>query len=66
MKHDPIVHEIRTARERHAASFHYDLKAIFADFKRTERARGKEPLPPPQRGPVTADPSLQMTRFARR
>ena len=40
MTRDPVVREVRDARERHAARFRHDLKAIFADLKRTERSRG--------------------------
>jgi len=37
MKKDPIVEEIRKTREKHAARFNYDLKAICADFKEKEK-----------------------------
>ena len=54
--HDEIVNEIRANRDRHAAQFNYDLKAIFEDFKKSERghrdrlaklkpARRKMPVP---------------------
>jgi hypothetical protein len=33
---DPIVEEVRRIREHHAAEFHYDIDAIFADYKRLE------------------------------
>jgi hypothetical protein len=34
---DPIVEEVRNAREEHAARFNYDLKAIFKDIQAEER-----------------------------
>ena len=39
---DPIVEEVRKARDEHAAQFNYDLDAIYADMKRIER-ESKEP-----------------------
>lgn len=37
MKNDPIVEEIHKIREAYAATFNFDLKAIFADLKAKER-----------------------------
>lgn len=37
---DPIVDEVRRARDAHAARFGYDLDAIFRDIKEQERASG--------------------------
>jgi hypothetical protein len=34
---DPIVEEIRGAREEHAARFGYDLRAIYDDLKESEK-----------------------------
>ncbi len=50
---DPIVQEVRRAREAYAARFNYDLAAMVADLqRRTEDARraGREvaSLPPRQ------------------
>jgi hypothetical protein len=39
---DPIVDEVRRIREEHAASFNYDIDAIYADLKRQE-AESKSP-----------------------
>lgn len=37
---DPIVEEVRQAREAYAARFNYNLAAMFADLqRRTEEAR---------------------------
>ncbi len=33
---DPIVEEVRRIREEHAASFDYDIDAIYAELKRVE------------------------------
>jgi hypothetical protein len=40
MKVDPIVEEVRKAREAHAAQFNYDLSAICADLKQKEKSAG--------------------------
>jgi len=37
MRNDPIVEEVRHARDRHAARFNYDLKAIAADLRKQEK-----------------------------
>ena len=41
MRDDPIVAEVRKAREEYAARFNYDLDAIYRDLKRRERASGR-------------------------
>jgi hypothetical protein len=45
---DPIVEEVRKARQNHAAQFGYDLRAIFNDLKATEKLEGRKvvSLPP--------------------
>ncbi len=37
---DPIVEEVRHAREKHAAKFKFDLKAIVEDAKRRQWKSG--------------------------
>ena len=37
---DPIVDEVRRVRDAHAASFNYDLHAIFLDIKKREKEHG--------------------------
>lgn len=37
---DPIVSEVRQAREKLAALFGYDVKAIFADLRRRQAELG--------------------------
>jgi hypothetical protein len=52
---DPIVAEVRAAREAYAARFGFDLRAIFADLqRRTEEARraGRQVVSPPPRRPA--------------
>jgi hypothetical protein len=39
---DPIVDEVRRVRDAHAASFNYDLDAIFRDIKAQEKASSRE------------------------
>jgi len=39
---DPIVEEVRRAREEHAARFNFDLAAIFQDFKEQEKRSGRK------------------------
>jgi uncharacterized protein (DUF433 family) len=51
---DPIVDEVRRVRDEHAARFNYDLRAIFADLRRSEQARDPKLHPlvsPPKPGP---------------
>lgn len=65
---DEIIAEVRAIREAHAAKFNYDLDAIFADIKMSQKKRMASGVvyiqpPPPEAMPNTA---LQRTRFARR
>jgi hypothetical protein len=41
MLDDPIVAVVRAIRDRHAASFNYDLDAIYRDIKEREKASGR-------------------------
>jgi len=62
---DPIVDEVRKVRDAHAASFNYDLRAIFLDIKKREKERGlhfvdgvaRQPVPtqalPPSRTAIS-------------
>lgn len=38
---DPIVEEVRKARQKHAARFGHDLMAIYNDLKNTEKIGGR-------------------------
>ncbi len=49
MKPDPIVEEVRKARQAHAAKFNYDMKAIFADLKQKEKTCGHRIVSRPPR-----------------
>jgi len=55
---DPIVAEVRKYREKHAARFDYDIRAIAADFKSRQ---GKDGAPvvslPPKRIGAKRSPS---------
>lgn len=39
---DPIVDEVRRAREVYAARFNYDLRAIYRDLKEQEKRSGRK------------------------
>jgi hypothetical protein len=39
---DPIIAEVRQAREQHAARFHFDLQAIYQDLKEQETSGGRQ------------------------
>lgn len=39
---DPIVADVRAAREEHAAQFGYDVQAIFKDLQAKQKAWGRE------------------------
>ena len=39
MKKDPIIDEVRKAREEHAAKFNYNLADIADDLRKKERQR---------------------------
>lgn len=42
MKNDPIVTEVREIRQKLAARFNYDLKAIFDDARQRQSLSGKD------------------------
>jgi len=65
---DEIVDEVRSIRDTHAASFGYDLRAIYEDLKKSEAARiaAGHPFVAPPTSPPVPDSSLQRNRFARR
>jgi hypothetical protein len=39
---DPIVDEVRRARDAYAARFNYDLRAIYRDLKDREKRSGRK------------------------
>lgn len=40
MKKDPIIAELRRTRDRIAAEFNYDVRALFAHYQQMERESG--------------------------
>ena len=44
---DPIVEEVRKARDAYAKQFNYDLDAIYRDLKDKERQSGRRVIPCP-------------------
>ena len=54
---DPIISEVRAARDKHAAQFDYDLKAIFRDIKEKQRTSSRKYVRFPSR-PAVASTSL--------
>ncbi len=45
---DPIVDEVRRAREAYAARFNYNLRAIFRDLKEQEQRSSRSIVPCPE------------------
>jgi len=39
---DPIVEEVRVARQKHAAQFNYDLRKIAEDLRKKELLAGRK------------------------
>ncbi len=46
---DPIVEEVRKARDAYAKQFNYDLDAIYRDLKTKERQSGRQVIPCPSK-----------------
>ena len=42
MYHDPIVEEVRKAREEYAQQFNFNLREMVADLQRRERDSGRK------------------------
>ena len=56
---DPIVEEVRTAREAYAAEFDFDLERMFEDLKRREQQHPERlvtPTPKPHSADTTPHP----------
>ena len=53
---DPIVEEVRKARDAYAKRFNYDLDAIYRDLKEKERRSGRVVVPCPAKEAVVANP----------
>ncbi len=55
MSEDPIVEEIREARQEHAARFDYDLAAICRDLREQEAQGGRTVVVLEARRPARAE-----------
>jgi len=53
---DPIVEEVRKARDAYAKQFNYDLDAIYRDLKAKERQSGRWVIPCPSKRAKAPDP----------
>ena len=51
--HDPIIAEVRKARDEYARQFNYDLDAICADLRRKEQESGAVVVTLPKRPPIS-------------
>jgi hypothetical protein len=49
---DPIVEEVWQSRQRHAARFKYNARAIFEDLKRKENASSRKVVSYPAKRPA--------------
>lgn len=54
MWHDPIVDEVRRARDEYARQFDYDLEAILRDIQRRQSVHGDNLV---RRAPRTTEPA---------
>lgn len=52
-KHDPIVAEVREARDKYAAQFGYDIKEIFRDIRVQQKMSGRKYVRYPARPILT-------------
>ena len=52
---DPIIAEVRTTRDAHAARFDYDVAAIFRDIRAMQEESGQEYVRFPARPVVASD-----------
>jgi hypothetical protein len=62
MSRDPIVEEVRAARDAIARQHEYDLQAIFASLREMETEDGKETVRLPPREPSTVEPDRPVRR----
>lgn len=54
MKKDPIIEEIRKAREQHAAKFNYDLDSIIKDLKKKQKQEKRKVVSLPAKANLNA------------
>ena len=55
---DPLVDEVRAARQKHAAQFSYDLNEIFRDIQAQQQSSGRKFVRYPAR-PATVIAALE-------
>jgi hypothetical protein len=60
---DPIVREVREARETHAAQYNFDLRAIYQALKEQEQKNQSEKVsfPPKRIPPTTSEAKTAVT-----
>jgi hypothetical protein len=58
MWEDPIVAEVREIREKLAAKFGFDVKAIFADLRKRQGSLGNRVIPQKKRAEPTPEADL--------
>ena len=58
---DPIVEEVRKARDAYAKRFNYDLDAIYRDLKEKERRSGRVVVPCPTKQEAAVSPDETQT-----
>jgi hypothetical protein len=58
---DPIVEEVRRARDAYAARFNYDLRAIYRDLKEQENRSGRK-IVSYANGPANTEENLALQR----
>jgi len=63
---DPIIAEVRAARDKHASKFGYDLRKIFRDIKIQQEKSGRQyvkyPSRPPSQDVVAGDAEKHVRR----
>jgi hypothetical protein len=55
MWEDPIVEDVHRTREKLAAEFDFDVKAIFADLRKRQSSLGARLVPQKKRAEPTAE-----------
>jgi len=55
MWQDPIVEDVHRIREKLAAEFNFDVKAIFADLRKSQASWGGRLVPQKKRAEPTAE-----------
>lgn len=61
MWEDPVVEEVRKARDAHAAQFNYDLRAIYRALKEEEAQSGRKFVKLPPKRIETKEETLEQS-----